>query len=215
MNVLKTLLINLKLFSIPVALRFPIKVYGNIKLSVVRRGSVVFTCPVKAGIIKLGQNYVGTIDDKYLRTVWMVGGTIIVHGKVNVGAGSAINVDRNAVLELGDKFFITGRSTIIARKKVVFGKQCLVSWNVQIMDTDFHSIFDSSSLYINEDKPIYVGNKVWIGCNSSILKGVTIGNDVVIAAGTVVTKNILSSGVVYGGIGRDGNILRMGITWKP
>ena len=149
MNVLKTILINLKLFSIPIALRFPIKVYGNIKLSVVRRGSVVFTCPVKAGIIKLGQNYVGTIDDKYLRTVWMVGGTIIVHGKVNVGAGCAINVDGNAVLELGDKFFITGRSTIIARKKVVFGKQCLVSWNVQIMDTDFHSIFDSSSLYIN------------------------------------------------------------------
>ena len=46
--------------------------------------------------------------------------------------------------------------------------------------------------------PVHIGKNVWIGANSVILPGVTIGNNAVIAAGSIVTKDI-SEGVIVGG----------------
>ncbi|MNW06569.1 putative acetyltransferase [compost metagenome] len=54
-----------------------------------------------------------------------------------------------------------------------------------ISDTDYHQIEGTVST-----KPIVIGDEVWIGCKSIILKGVTIGNGAVVAAGSVVTKDV-------------------------
>lgn len=66
------------------------------------------------------------------------------------------------------------------------------------MDTDFHYILNENNEVINEDKPISIGNHVWIGCRNIILKGVTIADNNVIAANSTITKSFKSSGCVIG-----------------
>ena len=94
---------------------------------------------------------------------------------------------------------ITGRTSIICSKEISFGDSCLLSWDILIMDTDFHSIIDKGGKMLNPNKSIIIGNNVWIGCRNTILKGVTIADNVVISAGSKITKNIDEPNVIVGG----------------
>src|SRR5678810_1091699 len=91
---------------------------------------------------------------------------------------------------------------------------CLISWNVGIADSDFHPIDpaqrhqDALALapyYKNRPPrppirtaPVRISDNVWIGMNAVILKGVTIGENSVVAAGAVVTKTVEPNRVVAG-----------------
>ena len=50
----------------------------------------------------------------------------------------------------------------------------------------------------NKTKPIFIGDHVWIGANSTILKGVSIGDGAIVAAGAVVTKDVKPNTIVAG-----------------
>jgi acetyltransferase-like isoleucine patch superfamily enzyme len=90
-----------------------------------------------------------------------------------------------AEIVIGDRTYINRRTEIMSKRSVTIGTGCAISWDVVISDTDYHEIAGTSST-----KPIVIGDEVWIGCKSTILKGVTIGNGAVVAAGSVVTKDV-------------------------
>ncbi|MFB6363167.1 acyltransferase [Paenibacillus elgii] len=90
-----------------------------------------------------------------------------------------------AEIVIGDRTYINRRSEIMTKNKVSIGSDCAISWDVSIMDTDFHAIDGQP-----DTAPVTIGNNVWIGCKAVILKGVSIGDGAVIAAGSVVTKDI-------------------------
>lgn len=84
---------------------------------------------------------------------------------------------------------ITARSrTIRIGKNTMFGPDCMV------MDSDFHKPWPPTIRSINpgfeDDQDVVIGNNVWIGARCIILKGVTIGDNAVIASGSIVVKNI-------------------------
>ncbi len=62
------------------------------------------------------------------------------------------------------------------------------------MDTDLHAV-DGTVL---ENKPVVIEDNVWIGCRCIILKGVRVGAGAIIAAGSVVTKNVPSDSIAAG-----------------
>jgi acetyltransferase-like isoleucine patch superfamily enzyme len=102
----------------------------------------------------------------------------------------------------------------MAEDKIEIGSHCLISWNVGIADSDFHPLepaqrlIDAQALApFFKDRPqrpklrtapVIISDNVWIGMNATILKGVTIGENSVVAAGSVVTKSVLSNTVVAG-----------------
>ena len=92
--------------------------------------------------------------------------------------------------------------SICAAGSIVIGSDCLIGANVTIIDNDFHPISPQLRLknrdLINNIADIDIGNNVFIGTNVLILKGVTIGNNSVIAAGSVVVKPIPSDVVAAG-----------------
>ncbi|RCW48866.1 acyltransferase [Paenibacillus prosopidis] len=92
---------------------------------------------------------------------------------------------KKAKIEIGDYTFINRRSEIRCKEQVKIGNNCAISWDVSIIDTDYHQLSGTEST-----KPVFIGDKVWIGCKSTILKGITIGNGAVVAAGSVVTKDV-------------------------
>jgi acetyltransferase-like isoleucine patch superfamily enzyme len=67
------------------------------------------------------------------------------------------------------------------------------------MDSDTHFIFSESGERMNEDKPVVLGDKIWIGCRSVILKGSYIGNNNIIAANTTVTKKFEEENCIIAG----------------
>jgi len=85
-------------------------------------------------------------------------------------------------------------ATICAAKYIELGEYVGLGSNVSIFDTDFHAIKPWERRYENEEKtvikPVIVNDYVWVGANSIILKGVEIGYSSVIAAGSVVVKNV-------------------------
>ncbi len=109
---------------------------------------------------------------------------------------------------IGDNTAIGDRTEIHAGKRVEIGSGCNISWDVCIMDRDYHK-FNSPT---EEIKPVKIEDNVWIGCNCLILKGVTVGKGAVVAAGSVVTKNV-PPGVLVGG--NPAKVLKEEVYWIP
>jgi len=119
----------------------------------------------------------------------------------------------NGSAVVGDFTLLNG-AMVMAEDRIEIGSHCLISWNVGIADSDFHPLepaqrlIDAQALapfYKDrpprpklETRPVKIGNNVWIGMHAIILKGVTIGENSVVAAGAVVTKSVPANAVVAG-----------------
>ncbi|MAO64159.1 MAG: acetyltransferase [Balneola sp.] len=122
------------------------------------------------------------------------GGTLVA-GNCQFYSGVRIELGARATLLIGNGSYLNRNTLIVCEDRVEIGENCKIAWDVIIMDSDLHPINDKSPIV---NKPVRIGDGVWIGCRSIILKGVTIGEGAVIAAGSVVTKNIPPR-TVYGG----------------
>lgn len=132
-------------------------------------------------------------------------------GKMSIIEGNLIFDKENSAISIGDRTFVGGNSSIIAYDNIEIGNDVLISWGCTLIDTNSHSVnFEERKNdvidYYNGKKdwskvvtmPIKINDKVWIGFNSIILKGVTIGEGAIVAAGSVVTKNIEPYTIVGG-----------------
>ena len=118
-------------------------------------------------------------------------------GRLEIGKGfkmrdcAKLRVRKNARLIIGSNVSINSNNIIACRDTIVIGDNVELSPNVQIYDHD-HDFRVEGGLKSKKYKtgPIVIGNNVWIGANTVILRGVSIGDCSVVAAGSVVTKNI-------------------------
>lgn len=98
---------------------------------------------------------------------------------------------KRASIIIGDNCGFSG-TAIHAKEKIILGNKVLCGANVTITDTDVHPI-DPVKRRNKKDapsKPVIIGDDVWLGMNVVVLKGVTIGYGTVVAANSVVTKDI-------------------------
>lgn len=122
----------------------------------------------------------------------------------------AISFDKeNASILIGKRVFMNG--SLIAAQKIEIGDDVLISWGVTIVDHNSHSIsFSHRAEDVTNWKsgkkdwshvkvaPIKISNKVWIGFNAIVLKGVTIGEGAIVGAGSVVAKDVPAWTIVAG-----------------
>ena len=122
-----------------------------------------------------------------------------------------ISFDRSgATVTIGDRCFI-GKSHIVSSRDVTFGNDIMVSWGATFVDHNSHSIAwqeraqdvvdwaqGKKKWDVVDSAPIRVGDRAWIGFNAIVLKGVTIGEGAIVAAGAVVTKDVPPYTVVAG-----------------
>jgi acetyltransferase-like isoleucine patch superfamily enzyme len=122
-----------------------------------------------------------------------IGDRLLMHGETVRCELTAHNGGR---LELGDRVFVNYGASLSAHSLVRIGDRCLIGQYTIIMDCDYHSPEDSESH--GETRPIVIGDGVWIGARVIVLKGVTIGSGAVVAAGSVVTRDVPAGAVVAG-----------------
>lgn len=105
----------------------------------------------------------------------------------------------DALIRIGNNASLYA-ARLSAQYQVVIGDDVLIE-EASIMDTDFHSIDKERGLPTNENKEkcqILIGNRVSIGAKSIVSKGLTIGDDVTVVSGSIVTKSIKPGSVVVG-----------------
>lgn len=146
------------------------------------------------------------------------GSNVIIRGKINVYGEGEVVINDNVIInshirynpiggQSSTSFFVTkgakitiGRgsgisnSAFCAMNRIELGKDVYIGGDCRIYDTDFHSIkknerVNSSNCNV-KTKPVFIDDGVWLGASCIVLKGVTIGKNSVVGAGSVVTKDI-------------------------
>ena len=204
----KTLRFNFHYFPFATALKLPVVVSHRTYLRELH-GKVELPEKVEWAMVKIGFGDVGHYDRKRSHGIWQVSGTVSFGGKASIGHGSKLSVRGD--LKLGAGFNMTAESTIVCAKEITFGNDCLMAWDVLVMDTDEHPLYNKENERINPDKPIIVGNHVWIGCKCVLLKGAKIPNDTVLAAGTLLKSAFTGEEQVIGG--NPPSILKRDVHW--
>lgn len=130
-----------------------------------------------------------------------------VTGEFSIGFGSDVRIFDQAECTLGSGYF-NGFVQIICSKKIEIGNNVVIARDVIIRDTDAHHLVGQEH---EMEKPVKIGDNVWIGTRAMIMKGVTIGEGVVIAAGAVVTKDVPPHTIVAG---VPAKVIKKDIVWK-
>lgn len=106
--------------------------------------------------------------------------------------------DYGSNIEIGDNFYSNYNCTILDVAKVIVKDNVMFGPNVSIYAAGHPIDKDTRNAGLEFGKPITIGNNVWVGGNCIILPGVTIGDNSVIGAGSVVTKDVPENVIVAG-----------------
>ena len=101
-------------------------------------------------------------------------------------------------IEIGEKFYSNHNLVILDANKVEFGDNVFIGPNCGFYTSGHPLDYQTRNKGLEYAKPIKVGSNVWIGVNVCVMPGVTIGDNVVIGAGSVVNKDIPSNCVTVG-----------------
>lgn len=146
--------------------------------------------------IGLGSFGLSSADDVSVVRV-RPGAELRCEGVVSLQRGVRVVVDGGR-LTIGHGTNVNGLGTrIVCAQEVTIGEHCTLSWDVQVLDTDFHTIVRDGSPRPSV-APVRIGDRVWIGTRAVVLKGVTVGAGAVVAAGAVVTADVPAGAVVAG-----------------
>lgn len=204
----KSIYVNFRLLPFNEALKLPIIVSRKTILSSLS-GKVTFN-KVKTGIVRIGFGNVDLLDYKYQRTILHISGHIHFDGKCKIGLASRLMVYGN--LTVGEGFLLSGNGTILCNHEITIGKNSSMAWESIIMDTDEHPIYNKEKKTINPDKPIHIGDDVWIASRSMLLKGSSIPNGCIVGANSLITKSFETEQAIIAG--NPARIIKEGVTWR-
>lgn len=126
-------------------------------------------------------------------------------GGMQVYSDCLITVAPRATLSLASGYANYGLR-LECYQSIRIGYGVAIGPEVMIRDSDNHSVDGKVAT-----APVVIGNQVWIGARAIILKGVTIGDGAVIAAGAVVSRDV-PAGALVGGV--PARVLREGVRWR-
>jgi len=173
---------------------------GRVQVDLAREARIA----APRSICYVGVQLLGSIPRNLTTAVAVEAGAQLDLDGVLIGRGSRIWVGKGARLTIGCRSYISGDSRVGVSKLVSIGSDCAISWCVTIIDDDGHGVPDRRCA------PIAIGDRVWIGCNATILKGVSIGSGSVVAAGAVVTRSCAPRSLLAG---VPAKAIRNDITW--
>ena len=115
-------------------------------------------------------------------------------------------------MEIGDNVTFDQDVLIVAAEgtKVIIGADCIFAYHVHIRTSDQHCIFNENGERINPAKDIQIGNHVWLGRESVIMKGVRVGDGAIVGMGSMVTKDVPERCIV---VGKPAKVIKTNVYW--
>ena len=189
LNVHKTIYINLKYLPWGQALRFPIFVFGRLKIQRSDNGGIeIRHARICRGMIKIGKN----IDGHYshnLPVELILSQKLIFQGYAWISGGTMIETYRGTI-DIGN-FCVIGSGTMLKSESgIILGNLTRIAYCSTIMDTNVHFIKNTKTGKVNNSSaPISIGIGCWINAFSFISKGAILPNHCITARNSMVNKD--------------------------
>lgn len=203
LNIAKTVYFNFKVFPWSIAIQFPVYFFGPVKFTSLKGRVIIDGDRIKRGMIRFGckeENIIATREPSRLS----IEGELIFKGESKFAHAIQLLIWTNGRLTIGNNSWIGSFTKLVAFRSIEIGKNFLASWECQIFDTDFHFIENTTAGTIGDPNGIVViGENVWLGSRSTILKNTILPGYCIIASGSTCNKDYSSScppGSVIGGI---------------
>lgn len=138
--------------------------------------------------------------DKGVRII-ATGGSPVILRDCHVARAVTIEAGIGAAIDLSADY-VGPRSVVVSQASITVGPGTKIAEMVVIRDADHdHARPLSDMAFVSE--PIVIGEDVWVGAGAAVLKGVRIGDHATVAAGSVVTRDVVAGSTVGGVPGRD------------
>ena len=213
MNKLKLFIKNSHLISVKnLFVNAVVKGKRNLNTLIVLEGKITFS-KAKSARINIIEGFFYINKKMRVREPFNAMVELSKNAEINVSntfyiySGCHIILLENAKLNLGSGY-INRNVKIRCYKEITIGNHVAISENVTIWDSDAHQIIGKEQ---EMSQPVRIGNHVWIGNNVTILKGVTIGDGAIIAAGSLVNKDI-PAGCLAAGV--PAKVKKENVEWK-
>jgi len=135
--------------------------------------------------------------------------TAVVKNNVycQLSSGCEFFIDKSSYVNDGGKFWLCEDGA-----KIIIGKDCAISWNVEFMGVDHHTILNDKGKVCNYPQTIEIRDHVWIGSGVKISKGVIVAENNIIGMGSIVTKSFLETNCIIAG--NPAKIVKKNINWN-
>jgi len=180
----KSIWVNFRYLPFRQAIKLPILVAYDVRFSA-HMGGVILPEKVRFGMIHIGFFNIPVCNHD--KTSIRIIGTLEFKGRAYFGRSSKVHIRKGATMLLGDNFRVSSASSFNCYKSMIFGDNVLFAWDCLVMDSDGHSVIDEKCKPKINTKSVIIGNHVWIGCRSMILKGAVIPNNCVVGSMSFVT----------------------------
>lgn len=192
-NLFKTLWFNYKMLPLRQAVKLPVFLYGKVAFRNTD-GSFIIKADATPGMIRIGRK------DRYVMTsvpysIWTIEGSITFHSGFRFYGGSYVFCAKNAELSFMGGGFCGTNTKIICFDRITLN-DTRITWDCQIMDTSYHylEMTNSPDRFEPLTAPVYLGNHVWIGNNTTIAKGAVVPDETIIASHSLVNKDFSDIG---------------------
>lgn len=196
----RTIYFNLRYLPFGQAVHLPIWLATNVRIRNMYRGGIVIDAPVRMAMIRVGFHQVDAICIYSLKTILNIQrpGKLVFKGEAHIGHGAILSCV-GGVMTVGDNFAVSGSTSFVCYKEITIGHDVQFAWESLVMDSDAHKIYGQDGKYMNEDKPVIIGDKVWLACKNTILKGTIIGNNCVVGACSLLNRDYTADNVIIAG----------------
>lgn len=201
-SLLYSVWVNLRLFGLTTAMKLPIVVSVNTKIKI--KGKIELPDELSFGMIRLG--FGGTVGINGNRKNYFIvdeGASVSFSGRVMVGAGFTIKVNKDATVHLGENISINKNFFLTADRAIVIKENALIGWSVQMIDGNGHKVVYEDTSSELESKKIFVGSDVWIASETCLLGGTSINGNNVVAIRSLVNKTHSSDTLIAGSPARE------------
>lgn len=190
LNLPKTFWINFKLLPFKTACRFPLFIFGKVRLQL--KGNLILDCKVKPGLLKFGYKY--EMEKREIGVAeFLLYGTFTLKGEVWFGMDCFLFIDKGANLVMGDFSSLGCRGRLICTSEIVFSDYSRIGYESVISDSNFHYIKDlKTNLIKNYSGSIFLGAYNYIGGRVLIHKNTVTPDYCIVAANSICNKDYKS-----------------------
>lgn len=206
----KTIYFNFRVLPFRDAIHLPIFVHYSVKLLELHKNIYLKCKNVKVFMIKIGLGGSSAISENKSYFLCQKKGTICFSGAASFGRGVSIRVDDGSLV-FGRNFSANKNCFFSCSQKVQFGNDVLMGFNISVRDSDGHNVYYCQTKKKNV-ADVVIGDHTWIASHTHILKGTVIGNESIVAYGSIVWGKFECNHCLIGGY--PGKILQNNISWN-
>ena len=204
----KTIYFNFRALPLSQAVQLPIFLWYNVHILNVKRGVIKFPNGLSPFMIGIGKGGTKEVISFPYSQISVGGGNLIFLGPA--GFASGISLDCTGDSTFGACFSCNKNAFISCSKSVTFGERVMLGDNCIIRDSDGHTVTLNGKAKESQ-RPIYIGNHVWIASHAHVLKGSHIPNNCIVAYRSLVTRKYNQESALIAG--SPASVVQTGIDW--